>query len=203
MQRRRNLQFVWPKDGPKGRGHRGFWGRLSNIVTGKGPDVFLQHKGSTDPITQDEWSNWDSYAFHDAHRAEERNPVSRGFERYDPYSRKYVEWATPHDWYGTGVNGTGLGPHNAGRTRFTRKEATQLRKLQHRGVRINPEEMGSDWHNMGPKRFRHEYNEFWRNAHRQCENEQLGLPRYAGPNSFMRAGQIDPWDLDEWVWREI
>jgi hypothetical protein len=53
------LQFVWPKDGPKGRsGHRGFFGRLDNILTNRGPDVFLQRKGSSTPILPETWGNW-------------------------------------------------------------------------------------------------------------------------------------------------
>ncbi|KAH6718216.1 hypothetical protein BKA61DRAFT_599224 [Leptodontidium sp. MPI-SDFR-AT-0119] len=203
MPRKRNLQFVWPKDGPKGRGHRGFWGRLDNIITGKGPDVFLQHKGSKQPITRDEWQNWDSYAFRSAHDAEELNPVSRGFERYDPYTRKYVEWATPHDWCGVGVDGWGVGPNNAGRTRFTREEKIKLNKIRQRGGKILPSEMGSDWNNEGPKRFRPEYNDFWRNAHRQCENDHLGLPLLHDPNPLMQAYQRDWWDLQNWMRREL
>jgi hypothetical protein len=53
------LQFVWPKDGPKGRsGHRGFFGRMNNVLTNRGPDVFLQKKGSSDPILPEHWGNW-------------------------------------------------------------------------------------------------------------------------------------------------
>lgn len=77
--------------------------------------------------------------------------MSRGFERYDPYTRKYVEWATPHDWYGVGVDGWGVGPNNAGRTRFTREEKIKLNKIRQRGGKILPSEMGSDWNNEGPK----------------------------------------------------
>ncbi|KAG4431704.1 hypothetical protein IFR05_012803 [Cadophora sp. M221] len=203
MARPRNLQFVWPKDSPKGRGRRGFWGRLDNIIKGKGPDVFLQHKGSKQPITRDEWQNWDSYASRAAHNAEEQNPVSRGFERYDPYTRKYVEWATPHDWAGVGVDGWGVGRHNNGRTRFTRDEIIKLRKIQQRGGQITGREMGSEWDDEGPKRFRQKYDDFWRTAHRQCENEQLGWPLLFDPNPNMRAHYRDWFDVDDWVRREL
>lgn len=55
----RKLQFVWPKDGPKGRnGHRGFFRGLGDILTNRGPDIFLQRQGSCTPITQDWWANW-------------------------------------------------------------------------------------------------------------------------------------------------
>lgn len=59
MRNRPELQFVWPKDGPEGKsGRRGFWGRLDDIRTGKGPDVFLQKQGSIKPIGVEQWGNW-------------------------------------------------------------------------------------------------------------------------------------------------
>jgi hypothetical protein len=56
--RHQRLKFVWPKDGPKGKQHRGFWGRLDNILTGKGPDIFLDKAGSNTSIKPDLWGNW-------------------------------------------------------------------------------------------------------------------------------------------------
>jgi hypothetical protein len=53
-----NLKFVWPKDGVKGKGHRGFFGRLDNILTGRGPDIFLARGNSITPIKPDFWGNW-------------------------------------------------------------------------------------------------------------------------------------------------
>lgn len=50
-----NLQFVWPKDTKK---RRGFFGKLSDIVTGKGPDVFVQARGSRAAIPVERWANW-------------------------------------------------------------------------------------------------------------------------------------------------
>lgn len=55
-EKEKNLQFIWPKDGPKGRGHRGFLGRLNNVVTNKGPDIFVGKQGSR--ISPDRWQNW-------------------------------------------------------------------------------------------------------------------------------------------------
>ena len=56
---KKNLQFVWPKDGYKGRsGNRGFFGGLSDIMVGRGPDIFLQKKGSRTAIRPDFWGNW-------------------------------------------------------------------------------------------------------------------------------------------------
>ncbi|KAH7311064.1 hypothetical protein BKA65DRAFT_484853 [Rhexocercosporidium sp. MPI-PUGE-AT-0058] len=44
----RNGQFVWPKDSPGGRaGPNGWFGKMSDIVTGKGPDIFVARKGET------------------------------------------------------------------------------------------------------------------------------------------------------------
>lgn len=52
------LKVIWPKDGPKGRGHRGFRGGLKDILGGKGPDMFIQKKNDTRAISSDEWGNW-------------------------------------------------------------------------------------------------------------------------------------------------
>ena len=59
MSNQSELKFVWPKDGYKGRsGHRGFWGRLNNILTNKGPDVFIQKKKDRRGINPEWWGNW-------------------------------------------------------------------------------------------------------------------------------------------------
>ncbi|KAH7309303.1 hypothetical protein BKA65DRAFT_543517 [Rhexocercosporidium sp. MPI-PUGE-AT-0058] len=202
MQRRHNLQFVWPKDGHRGRGHRGFWGRLNNIATGKGPDVFIQRKGSKEPIMQDQWQNWDSYASFNAHMEEESYPASRGFERYDPYTRTYKEWSIPHDWYGIGVDGSGVGGHGVGLPMFTRDEQVHMHKERLRGRQIDPGQMGSEWNNMGPKRWRTEHDEFWRNAHRQSENRRLNRPMLAGLNPLMYIHQRHRDELLPWFYRE-
>lgn len=56
---KKNLQFVWPKDGYKGRsGNRGFFGGLNDIMAGTGPDIFLQRKKSRTAIKPDFWGNW-------------------------------------------------------------------------------------------------------------------------------------------------
>ena len=53
-----DFKFIWPKDGVKGKEHRGFFGRLNNIVTGRGPDIFLDRASSKTPIKPDLWGNW-------------------------------------------------------------------------------------------------------------------------------------------------
>ena len=53
-----NYQYVWPKDGVKGKEPRGFFGRMNDILTGRGPDMFVDKGGSRTPIKLDEWSNW-------------------------------------------------------------------------------------------------------------------------------------------------
>jgi hypothetical protein len=58
MPKHTQLKYVWPKDGPKGRGRRGFFGRLNDILTGRGPDIFLDKESSTRPIKADHWGNW-------------------------------------------------------------------------------------------------------------------------------------------------
>ncbi|KAL2066045.1 hypothetical protein VTL71DRAFT_2116 [Oculimacula yallundae] len=196
MKKRCSLQFVWQKDGIKGRGHRGFWGRLENIVTGKGPDVFVQHKGSKVPIIRDRWQNWDSYSSAQARDQEERSLVSRGLKRYDPYTRKYEEWATHHDWSSAGVDGCGIGPHNEGRTRFTKEERIKFGKLRTRGKQISGGHMGKEWTGHGLKRFGTEYNDFWQNAHQQSENLRRGLPLLGGTTITMKSSSNGLCDLE-------
>lgn len=53
-----NRQFVWPREGRKGKEDVGFFGRLTSIVNNTGPDIFIQKKRSTKPIKVDEWANW-------------------------------------------------------------------------------------------------------------------------------------------------
>jgi hypothetical protein len=52
------LQMVWPKDGRKGGRHRGFFRGFNDILTGKGPDMFVQRYKSSAPITPERWGNW-------------------------------------------------------------------------------------------------------------------------------------------------
>lgn len=58
MPKNREFQFVWPEDSPKGSSRRGFFDKLRDIVTGKGPDMFIQKAGSKEPIKAGEWGNW-------------------------------------------------------------------------------------------------------------------------------------------------
>lgn len=166
--RNRNLQFVWPKDGERGKnGPGGFWGRLGDILTDKGPDVFLQKKGSKTPIKPDRWGNWymslrysvlnaksdrDSYHHPAAARDEDAGFVSRGIRRYDPHSRRYKEWCIPIDWFGS-YNQRVPGQRYS-EPRYPRFTLKELRKMEHdtvRGRYPDPFAMGSDWNNMGPE----------------------------------------------------
>ncbi|KAH8679057.1 hypothetical protein BGZ60DRAFT_525785 [Tricladium varicosporioides] len=197
----RELQFVWPKDGPQGRsGHRGFFGRLNNIVTNRGPDVFLQRKGSKRPIPTEVWGNWDSYADYDAHDQEEGGAFyNRGFKRYDPHSRKYKTWNNPHDWYGVGVNGHGEDAY----PRYTRGE--MRKNIRHRvrsGRPVDPSRMGSEWSSFGPKRFRAEHDWFWQEAHRYAENRRERLSPFGPINPFFSMAQRWAPEVDLWGYEE-
>ncbi|KAM3086245.1 hypothetical protein ACMFMG_000382 [Clarireedia jacksonii] len=205
MADRRKLQFVWPKDGHRGRGHRGFFGRLNNVVTNRGPDIFIQRQGSKTAILPDVWGNWDSYHDKARHDSEEEGggrsgrtafgTLSRGYKRYDPYSRKYVEWAKPHDW-----NGHGVGNIPGEYPRFTRDEAARMKRAAAKGHRIDLAKLGKDWNHNGPNRFRQEYDEYWQHAHRLGENARQGLPRWWGPNPYLRMHQEWPDDMNYWGW---
>ena len=97
-------QFVWPREGQKGRRPRGFMSGFIDILTNKGPDIYITPKGDRTPIPVDQWGNWDSYHSRDR-QGQERlfsyNGVwnaDRGNKRYDPYLRKYVEWEWDENW---------------------------------------------------------------------------------------------------------
>lgn len=58
---RSDLKFVWPKDvghNRNGKTPRSTWSGFKDILSGKGPDMFIQRKGSRSPIKLDRWSNW-------------------------------------------------------------------------------------------------------------------------------------------------
>lgn len=91
----------------------------------------------------------DSYADYDAHDQEERGPFyNRGYKRYDPHSRKYKTWNSPHDWYGVGVNGHGADVY----PRYTQDEMRKnIRHWVRNGRPVDASQMGSEWTNFGPK----------------------------------------------------
>ena len=141
-------------------------------MTGKGPDMFLQRKGSRMAIRPDFWGNWqasyevlfvredclrfdrDSYHYPEYHRQELARSyqnglfrTSRGTQRYDPGSRTYKEWSVPHDWNCDRINDQGQPFY----PRFTRDEARKIiQRLQH-GRQVNPCSMGSGWTVDGPR----------------------------------------------------
>lgn len=168
----RKLQVVWPKDGFQGKSRTGFGSRLSDILKGKGPDMFIQLKGSRDAIRADRWGNWrvtpyfllismltfirDSYHLPREHFVEQLSHnglwnISRGMKRYDPETRTYKEWLWPLDWQGTGVGGFGTAGNGDGYPRFTRREPEHVRRQLKLGGPIDPRKVGPDWDDSGPK----------------------------------------------------
>jgi hypothetical protein len=91
-----------------------------------------------------------------------------------------------------------------------------LRQWRRNG-RVNPETMGPDWHNDGPKvsgcdfsplagplliqlqRFRQEHDWFWQEAYRVGENYRQGYSPAAGTNPFLAMHQNWPDDVDDWI----
>ena len=51
--RKSGSQFVWPRDKP----HRSMWGRWRDVLTSKGPDVWVTRRGSDGPH-RPVWSGW-------------------------------------------------------------------------------------------------------------------------------------------------
>ncbi|EPE28312.1 hypothetical protein GLAREA_09432 [Glarea lozoyensis ATCC 20868] len=193
----RKLQFVWPKDGPKGRNdHGGFFGRMGDVLTNRGPDIFIQRKKSKTPIAPEEWGNWDSYHMRSAQYLENSQPhKSRGRQRYDPETRKYVEWHIADDFYRRGVDGLGPGSY----PRFTMDEWSKMARRLNRGRPINPRSMGSDWNHDGPNRFQQKHDWFWQNAHQTAENIRQGLHPHLGVNQNLQMHQQWPQDLNDWM----
>ena len=72
--------------------------------------------------------------------------TSRGQQRYDPQSRRYVQWAVPDDWFGLLS-----GPNGEGYPRFTLEEWKKMHRTLARGGQIRPHKMGNDWHHDGPR----------------------------------------------------
>ncbi|KAG9245791.1 hypothetical protein BJ878DRAFT_533657 [Calycina marina] len=201
----KKLQFVWPKDGPKGRsGHRGFWGRMNNIVTNRGPDVFIQRQGSRTGIRPDWWGNWDSYHDPGCDIMERNEPrASRRQKRYDPESRRYVDWTRDNNWSGDDFAANLLGgPPVAYYPRFTQREWDKIDRKMSQGKWPNPRKMGSDWNYDGPERFQQRHDWFWQDAHRIGENDREQLPQSFGPNPFLHMHQQDPMDFPQWIMDE-
>ena len=142
---------------------------------------------------------------------EEQNHRSRGFKRYDPHSRRYVEWHIPHDWdhIYTDIY------DNQGYPRFTREEVRKMDKRRKVGKPVNAMKMGKDWNWNGPnvslpcefyaqcsiciQRFRQEHDAFWQSAHRIGENyRETGMP-YGPRNPFFRLAQ--QWPDDVYLWQ--
>lgn len=71
-------------------------------------------------------------------------PAPRGFKRYDPYTRKYVEWEKAQDW-----NGYGVGDHPWEYPRLTRDELNKIYRAYHRGHQVDPSKF-KDWNHNGP-----------------------------------------------------
>jgi hypothetical protein len=50
-------QFVWPRD-KNGRTPRNWWDGFKDILSNRGPDIFVTRKNDRTPIKPDLWGNW-------------------------------------------------------------------------------------------------------------------------------------------------
>ena len=140
-----DFQFVWPRDRrPNGSKKRTKLQAFSDILWGKGPDIFVTRKHDKTPIPSDMWGNWAGY-----HSPEEQamdrgfsakgicgiGSADRRYKRYDPHSRKYVEWELDQNW---NIDLPLL-------PRYTRKEHEWLARHPHRKLK------GKDYGRGRPK----------------------------------------------------
>ncbi|OBU00318.2 hypothetical protein VE01_01509 [Pseudogymnoascus verrucosus] len=190
-------QFVWPREGRKGKTPRGWWGGLMSIMTNTGPDIFITRKNDTTPIKPDHWGNWDSYDSPEAQARERRNyafNADRGNRRYDPHTRKYVLWEFTNNYDQDPVEKYPL---------FTREEHEWLaRHPRKRRPKTK------DWSAAGPKRFRREHNDFWRDAFRIGENIRNGIPEpeaspTVNPGLFMDDAWRNLYDRRQGRWPSL
>jgi hypothetical protein len=124
--------------------------KFGGIGTSTHPSFVISNKNLRDSYYQP------SAQFHEFSQPHK----SRGRERYDPESRKYVEWHIGNDFSGMGVDGLGPGSY----PRFTMDERSKMAKRLDRGSQINPRSMGSDWNHDGPKVRLRDHAEFYANA---------------------------------------
>ncbi|KFY49761.1 hypothetical protein V496_09823 [Pseudogymnoascus sp. VKM F-4515 (FW-2607)] len=111
------------------------------------------------------WDKQDSYDSPEAQLRERRNHAfnaDRGNRRYDPYTRKYVLWEYDNNYDQDPLEKYPL---------LTREEHDWLARHPRRR---RPKT--KDWSAAGPKRYRREHNDFWRDAFRIGENIRNGVP---------------------------
>lgn len=92
--RDQKLQWVWPKDRDQNGGHIGYWGRWRDVLTHKGPGIWIAKQNTTAP-SRDVWSGWKGFGRPDGEReigpllSWERNPPQgqaaggRGKEKFE------------------------------------------------------------------------------------------------------------------------
>jgi len=144
------LYSIWPREGKNGKKPRGFFAGLKDCMTNKGPDIYVQKGLSKKPLRVGEWSNWWVYIIpsrhsradnvvRDSYHLHESCERRRGNKRYDPHSRKYVDWSLENQW---AENLNGREPL------LPRFHAREFKKLE-RGNDLRG--IDSEWDDFGPK----------------------------------------------------
>ena len=99
------LAWIWPRDKRLKNSPLGSKTRWADVLTGKGPGVFVGDRTRFGP-TRATWSNWvtpsqafDSLGYRDEHRAHVRTPGEARGGRYDFRRRRYTrDWFRPEVW---------------------------------------------------------------------------------------------------------
>ncbi|KAI9723100.1 MAG: hypothetical protein M1828_004348 [Chrysothrix sp. TS-e1954] len=103
---KRNYAWIWPNDR-----NRGAWGRFADILSNKGPDMFIamnpnRKAGASDGPSRKRWTNWPGEEIDDRQRALDAANFKGGFgpasfrkplQKYDFRTRRY-RYPRIHDW---------------------------------------------------------------------------------------------------------
>ncbi|KAL6718417.1 hypothetical protein ACLMJK_004506 [Lecanora helva] len=108
LREKKKLQWVWPRDEPQLDGHWGYWDRLKDVLTNKGPDIWVAEQHSDEPHhptwtgwADPNWPRWTAqqnrgYPFHNTQSF--YHPARRAdWEKYDHRTRRY-QMAHPNAW---------------------------------------------------------------------------------------------------------
>lgn len=85
---RKGSCWIWPNDGKR----KGSWGRVRDVLTGKGPDIHIGKLEHAWDLRQSRWSRWPEYdlqAIFNDHSKPPAKHADRKDKRYNFKTRRY------------------------------------------------------------------------------------------------------------------